>query len=87
MPVTESLVSAQNEAAHQHSVQTIQQGMLQMFAQATAATGAAIVQSILNPGSRAQATSKVLETDVPGEGIRMKGMQTVPPISSPPPVT
>ena len=81
MAVTESLVSGQNEASHQQAINTIQQGMLEMFATTAAATGAAIVSSILNPGARAKAIQETLQADIPDEQVRTKGAQTTPPVT------
>ena len=80
MAVTESLVSAQNEATNQQHINSVMTQFLSGMSAVMLSAATAAVRTIQGgPGMTAAAFGKTMETDVPGEQIRMKGAQTTPP--------
>lgn len=77
--LNESKVAEQNEAAHQHALQAMQQQWLGAMNNLMIATTTAAVNTVLGgPGTRAQAFHKAMEADVPHEQQRAKGAAATP---------
>lgn len=91
-------LAEQNAEAHQQAMNQVTHLAAQGFASSMKAAtdgwnmllqaaASKAAQQILTPGVGARESDRVLDEDVPGEQVRIKGAQTTPPISSPGPVT